>query len=94
MTMIPEIKDFLTQESQPLTVKISTPVFIYQGSADPTIPKQVTDFLVQSARQQGTRIHYVTDQDLPADQKWDHGSVYVDNWDEIVADVKSIMPTQ
>ncbi|UNW08747.1 lipase family protein [Acinetobacter indicus] len=94
MTTVPEIKDFLTQESQPLTVKISTPVFIYQGSADPTIPKQVTDFLVQSARQQGTRIHYVTDQDLPIDQKWDHGSVYVDNWDEIVADVKSIMPTQ
>lgn len=94
MTTIPEVKDFLTNSSQPLKVKISTPIFIYQGTADPTVPKQVTDYLVQSAQGVGTKIHYVTDQDLPTDQKWDHGSVYVDNWDEIVADVKSIMPTQ
>ena len=94
MTTIPEVKDFLTHGSQPLKVKISTPIFIYQGTADPTVPKQVTDYLVQSAQGMGTKIHYVTDQDLPVEQKWDHGSVYVDNMDEIVKDVQSLMPIQ
>jgi len=94
MTTIPEVKDFLTNSSQPLKVKISTPIFIYQGTADPTVPKQVTDYLVQSAQGMGTKIHYVTDQDLPVEQKWDHGSVYVDNMDEIVKDVQSLMPIQ
>ena len=94
MTTIPEVKDFLTHGSQPLKVKISTPIFIYQGTADPTVPKQVTDYLVQSAQGVGTKIHYVTDQDLPVEQKWDHGSVYVNNMDEIVKDVQSLMPIQ
>ena len=94
MTTIPEVKDFLTNSSQPLKVKISTPIFIYQGTADPTVPKQVTDYLVQAAQGVGTKIHYVTDQDLPVEQKWDHGSVYVNNMDEIVKDVQSLMPIQ
>ena len=55
MTTIPEVKDFLTNSSQPLKVKISTPIFIYQGTADPTVPKQVTDYLVQAAQGVGTK---------------------------------------
>ena len=94
MTTIPEVKDFLTNSSQPLKVTISTPIFIYQGTADPTVPKQVTDYLVQAAQGVGTKIHYVTDQDLPVEQKWDHGSVYVNNMDEIVKDVQALMPIQ
>ncbi len=94
MTTIPEVKDFLTNDSQPLKVKISTPIFIYQGTADPTVPKQVTDYLVQSAQGMGTKIHYVTDQDLPVEQKWNHGTVYVNNMDEIVKDVQSLKPIQ
>lgn len=42
----------------------------------------------------GTKIHYITDHDLLAEQKWDHGSVYVNNMDEIVNDVQSLMPIQ
>ncbi|AVH48954.1 alpha/beta hydrolase [Acinetobacter sp. SWBY1] len=94
MTTIPEVKDFLANGSQPLKVKITTPIFIYQGTADPTVPKQATDLLVQTANNLGTKIHYVTDQDLPIEQKWDHGSVYVNNLDEFVKDVQSLMPIQ
>lgn len=94
MTTIPEVKDFLANGSQPLKVKITTPIFIYQGSADPTVPKQATDLLVQTANNLGTKIHYVTDQDLPVEQKWDHSSVYVNNMDEFVKDVQSLMPIQ
>ncbi|WP_168419230.1 alpha/beta hydrolase [Acinetobacter towneri] len=94
MTTIPEVKDFLANGSQPLKVKITTPIFIYQGSADPTVPKQATDLLVQTANNLGTKIHYVTDQDLPIEQKWDHGSVYVNNMDEFVKDVQSLMSIQ
>ncbi len=50
--------------------------------------------MVQSAQGMGTKIHYVTDQDLPVEQKWNHGTVYVNNMDEIVKDVQSLMPIQ
>lgn len=93
MTAIPEVKEFLTNGSQPLKTKITTPIFIYQGSDDDTVPRQITDILVNSAPN-GTKINYVTDDDLAATDKWDHGTAYVDNWDNIVVDVKSLIPIQ
>ena len=89
-----EVKKFLENDSQPLLIKLNTPIFIYQGSNDDTVPKQVTDILVQAAKAKGTNINYVTDSDNSIDPKWNHGTVYTDNWDEIVLDVKSFMPIQ
>lgn len=94
MTAVPEINAFLTKDSQPLQVKITTPIFIYQGSADPTVPKQATDFLVMSAEGRGTKISYETDKDLPDDEKWDHNTAYTENWKNIINDVKALMPIQ
>lgn len=91
---IPEVKKFLESGSQPLQTKLNTPIFIYQGSEDSTVPKQVTDLMVQLAKGKGTKINYVTDTDNSINPKWDHGTVYTANWDEIVLDVKSLMPTQ
>lgn len=93
MTSIREVQSFLTKDSQPLLTAIKTPVFIYQGTNDDTVPKQVTDLLVSSAPA-GTKIHYVTDEKLPESSQWDHSSVYVENWDNIVTDVESLMPVQ
>lgn len=92
MTVIPEVKKFLENDSQPLQIKLNTPIFIYQGSNDDTVPKQVTDILVQTAKAKGTNINYVTDSDNSIAPKWNHGTVYTNNWDEIVLDVKSFMP--
>lgn len=91
MTAIPEVKAFLVSGSQPLTTKISTPIYIYQGTLDPTIPRQVTDYLVATAPA-GNNITYKTDDALAVADKWDHGSVYVNNWDNIVTNVKTLMP--
>jgi dienelactone hydrolase len=89
---IPVVKTFLEKDSQPLQVKVSTSVIIYQGSLDPTVPKQVTDVLYSSAIQQNTNIRYLTDES--AATKWDHGTVYALNIPNIIADVKSLMPIQ
>lgn len=89
---IPVVKTFLEKDSQPLLVKVSTPVIIYQGSADSTVPKVATDVLVQSANEKQTRVQYITDGSNAA--KWDHGSVYALNIANIISDVKSLMPIQ
>jgi dienelactone hydrolase len=89
---IPVVKTFLEKGSQPLQVKVSTPVIIYQGSLDTTVPKQVTDILYSSAIKQNTSIRYLTDESGAT--KWDHGTVYVLNIPNIIADVKSLMPIQ
>ncbi|MDR8289292.1 alpha/beta hydrolase, partial [Acinetobacter baumannii] len=36
---VPLVKTFLEKDSQPLQVKVTTPIIIYQGIADPTVPK-------------------------------------------------------
>jgi len=85
---IPVVKNFLDKDSQPLQVKVSTPVIIYQGEADSTVPKAATDVLVSLANQKQTSVQYITD------GSWDHGSVYALNIANIISDVKSLMPIQ
>lgn len=89
---IPVVKSFLEKDSQPLLVKVSTPVIIYQGSADSTVPKAATDVLVALANQKQTSVRYITDESNVT--KWDHGSVYALNIPNIISDVKSLMPIQ
>ena len=89
---IPVVKNFLDKDSQPLQVKVSTPVIIYQGSADSTVPKAATDVLVALANQKQTSVRYITDESNAT--KWDHGSVYALNIPNIISDVKSLMPIQ
>ena len=85
---IPSVTSFLATDSQPLQKKVSTPIIIYQGTLDKTVPKPVTDFLVNSAKSVGTEIpssnYRVGD--------WDHGTAYVLYIENIVNDVKSVMP--
>ena len=85
---IPVVKTFLEKDSQPLQVKVTTPVIIYQGGADKTVPKAATDVLVRSANQKQTSLGYITN------NSWDHGSVYTSNIPNIISDVKSLMPIQ
>ncbi len=47
---LPQIDTFLNKTSQPLSAKVSTPVIIYQGGSDQTVPKAATDTLVASAK--------------------------------------------
>ncbi|MDV7638622.1 alpha/beta fold hydrolase [Acinetobacter baumannii] len=85
---VPLVKTFLEKDSQPLQVKVTTPIIIYQGIADPTVPKLATDLLIFNATVVGTRINsYVTG-------NWDHGTAMSSNVDNIVADVKTLMPLQ
>lgn len=89
---IPVISNFLVKDSQPATVKLNQPVIIYQGSADTTVPKLVTDQLVLDAKKLGTQVDYRTDED--ALTPWTHSSVYSDNFSQFIADVKTLMPIQ
>lgn len=85
---VPLVKTFLDKDSQPLQVKVTTPIIIYQGLADSTVPKLATDLLISNATTVGTKINtYVTG-------NWDHGTAMSSNVDNIVADVKTLMPPQ
>ncbi|QBM33631.1 alpha/beta hydrolase family protein [Acinetobacter baumannii] len=85
---VPLVKTFLDKDSQPLQVKVTTPIIIYQGLADSTVPKLATDLLIFNATVVGTKINsYVTG-------NWDHGTAMSSNVDNIVADVKTLMPPQ
>lgn len=85
---VPLVKTFLDKDSQPLQVKVTTPIIIYQGLADSTVPKVATDILISNATVVGTKINsYVTG-------NWDHGTAMSSNVDNIVADVKTLMPPQ
>lgn len=86
------IKHFLAADSQPLTSKVKTPVVIYQGSLDTTVPKLATDSLVASAMAKGTQITYKTDKDDSA--KWNHTSAYTLNFSSFMQDIKTLMPIQ
>ncbi|ENX41785.1 alpha/beta hydrolase family protein [Acinetobacter sp. NIPH 2100] len=87
---IPSISTFLTTDSQPLQKKVTTPVIIYQGVADATVPKQVTDLLVASAKTVGTSI---PDANYRVGA-WDHTTVYTTNLAKIVQDVNILMPVK
>lgn len=85
---VPLVKTFLEKDSQPLQVKVTTPIIIYQGIADPTVPKLATDLLIFNATTLGTKINsYVTG-------NWDHGTVMSSNVDNIVGNVQSLLVAQ
>ncbi|TCB52405.1 alpha/beta fold hydrolase [Acinetobacter sp. ANC 4779] len=85
---VPMVATFINKTAQPLTVKVTTPIKIYQGQLDTTVPKVATDKLVKSARSNGTVIE---DKNYRIGL-WDHTSAYTSNIDNIVNDVKEMMP--
>ncbi|EXE89878.1 alpha/beta hydrolase family protein [Acinetobacter baumannii] len=85
---VPLVKTFLDKDSQPLQVKVTTPIIIYQGLADSTVPKLATDLLIFNATVVGTKINsYVTG-------NWDHGTAMSSNVDNIVGNVQSLLAAQ
>ncbi|HCU0567653.1 TPA: alpha/beta fold hydrolase [Acinetobacter baumannii] len=85
---VPLVKTFLEKDSQPLQVKVTTPIIIYQGLADSTVPKVATDILISNATVVGTKINsYVTG-------NWDHGTAMSSNVDNIVGNVQSLLADQ
>ncbi|HIE1082353.1 alpha/beta fold hydrolase [Acinetobacter baumannii] len=85
---VPLVKTFLDKDSQPLQVKVTTPIIIYQGLADSTVPKVATDILISNATVVGTKINsYVTG-------NWDHGTAMSSNIDNIVGNVQSLLVAQ
>ena len=86
---IPAVKNFTSKDGQPLTVKVTSPITIYQGSNDTTVPRIATNTLVGSAQQKGTAIQYITDDGNAV--KWDHGTAYVLNIPNIVQDVGTML---
>lgn len=85
---VPLVKTFLDKDSQPLQVKVTTPIIIYQGLADSTVPKLATDLLIFNATVVGTKINsYVTG-------NWDHGTAMSSNVDNIVGNVQSLLEAQ
>ncbi|MER8308421.1 alpha/beta hydrolase [Acinetobacter baumannii] len=85
---VPLVKTFLDKDSQPLQVKVTTPIIIYQGLADLTVPKVATDILISNATVVGTKINsYVTG-------NWDHGTAMSSNVDNIVGNVQSLLAAQ
>ncbi len=85
---VPLVKTFLDKDSQPLQVKVTTPIIIYQGLADSTVPKVATDILISNATVVGTKINsYVTG-------NWDHGTAMSSNVDNIVGNIQSLLVAQ
>lgn len=85
---VPLVKTFLEKDSQPLQVKVTTPIIIYQGIADPTVPKLATDLLIFNATTLGTKINsYVTG-------NWDHNTAMSSNVDNIVRNVQTLLTAQ
>ena len=87
-----EIKTFLQKTSQPLTVQQNAPIVIYQGSADKTVLPNMTYDLFHNAPKGKHSIRYVIENTgMP---QWDHNTVFSENIDKIVEDVKTLMPIQ
>ncbi|USP41564.1 alpha/beta fold hydrolase [Acinetobacter sp. XS-4] len=85
---VPLVKTFLDKDSQPLQAKVSTPIIIYQGLADTTVPKVATDILISNATVVGTKINsYVTG-------NWDHNTAMSSNVDNIVGNVQTLLTAQ
>jgi len=87
---LPNIKTFLEKTSQPLMVKQTSPIIIYQGSADSTVPNAITYSLYLAATQAGNNIRYISDSSEAT--KWDHTGAFSKNINNIVLDVKTLMP--
>ncbi|NUF34114.1 alpha/beta fold hydrolase [Acinetobacter oleivorans] len=86
--VVPLVKTFLDKDSQPLQAKVSTPIIIYQGLADTTVPKVATDILISNATVVGTKINsYVTG-------NWDHNTAMSSNVDNIVGNVQTLLTAQ
>ncbi|EEY77476.1 secretory lipase [Acinetobacter calcoaceticus RUH2202] len=82
------VKTFLDKDSQPLQAKVTTPIIIYQGVGDTTVPKVATDILISNATVVGTKINsYVTG-------NWDHATVMSTNVDNIVGNVQTLLTAQ
>lgn len=81
---LPVVKNFTSTDGQPLTVKVSTPIKIYQGQADTTVPFIATNKLVTEAKLAGTNINFITN------PTWTHGSAYSLNISNIVTDVNTL----
>ncbi|WP_202743775.1 alpha/beta fold hydrolase [Acinetobacter calcoaceticus] len=84
--LFPLVHNFLIKDSQPAQVKLDHPVTIYQGAQDTTVPKQVTDALVTVAKDKGSNVQYITN------DEWDHLTAYALNIGNILNDVKTAMP--
>lgn len=82
------VRKFLDTDSQPLQVKIETPIIIYQGAMDTTVPKAATDTLLSGEAAKNSQITYRTN------TTWDHGTAYVLNIPNILVDVQTLMPIQ
>ena len=82
---LPVVKTFIDTESKPLSVLVTTPITIYQGGADTTVPKVATDTLIGDATKLGTKIQYNTN------LTWDHSTAYALNIDNIVFDAKEML---
>ena len=82
------VRQFLDTDSQPLQVKIDTPIIIYQGAMDTTVPKAATDTLLNGEAAKNSQITYRTN------TTWDHGTAYVLNIPNILVDVQTLMPIQ
>lgn len=88
----PVIKNFLEKDSQPLLKKVTTPIVIYQGSADTTVPIAATNILVNNATTLGTTIQYKTDTSASITPKWDHSTVVASNMVSVLTDIHTLMP--
>ena len=64
---------------------MTTPITIYQGSADTTVPKVATDTLIGDATKLGTKINYIQT------AEWNHNTAYTLNIDNIVFDAKEML---
>lgn len=85
---LPQIDTFLNKTSQPLSEKVSTPLIIYQGGSDQTVPKAATDLLKATAEAKGMTIQYKVDPNL------DHTTVYTNNSANFIKDINTLMPSK
>ena len=81
----PDVKKFIEVDSRPLSVQVTTPITIYQGAADTTVPQIATNLLVSDATKLGTKINYIQN------ATWDHSTAYALNIDNIVFDLKEML---
>ncbi|WP_425917820.1 alpha/beta fold hydrolase [Acinetobacter sp. TSRC1-2] len=92
---VPVINNFLTKDSQPGSVKLNQRVIIYQGSNDTTVPEKATLLLKAMLESKGTTFEYIDDKFITnVADRWNHSTVVTENVDNIVTDVKSLMPIQ
>jgi hypothetical protein len=92
---VPVINNFLVGDSQPGNVKLNQRVIIYQGSNDTTVPEGATLLLKAVLASKGTTFEYIDDKFITnVADRWDHSTVVSANVDNIVTDVKSLMPIQ